>query len=424
MSQVKVPRPRGVDDLLPDAAGAWQRLDVVARAVCRRFGFHEIRTPIFEHTDLFLRGVGEDTDIVAKEMYTFVDRAGRSLTLRPEGTAGAVRAYIEGGLQAAPQPVKLFYSSAPMFRYDRPAVGRYRQFHQTGVEVFGAASPAADAEVIALAHTLFAEAGLPRAEVRLNSVGCPTCRPTYRERLLAYYRPHLGNLCADCRVRYERNPLRLLDCKVPSCASLAAGAPAVSEALCAGCAAHFAALRELLSAADVPFATDPGIVRGLDYYTRTVFEVVSGDGGALCGGGRYDGLVETLGGPAVAAVGFALGIERLLDALVRARGRAADGDGPDVFVVGTGDGALPDALRVASGLRAAGLSAEFDLAGRGIRAQMRHADRIDARFVAVLGEEEAARGVVAVREMRTGAQEDVAADGLAQWVKERVALRV
>ncbi len=417
---MKVARPRGVDDLLPDAAGAWQRLDMLARSVCHRFGFHEIRTPVFEHTDLFLRGVGEDTDIVAKEMYTFPDRAGRSLTLRPEGTAGVVRAYLEGGLQAAPQPIKLFYASAPMFRYDRPAVGRYRQFHQTGVEVFGAASPAADAEVITLAHALFAEAGLTQAEVRLNSVGCPTCRPRYRERLLAYYRPHIDNLCADCRVRYERNPLRLLDCKVPSCARLAAGAPTVSEYLCEGCAAHFATLRELLSTADVPFTADPGIVRGLDYYTRTVFEVVSGDAGALCGGGRYDGLVETLGGPSVPAVGFAIGIERLLDALARAGGRAEPGEGPCVFVVCAGEGLLADTLRLTSRLRAAGVSAEFDLLGRGVRAQMKHADRIRARFVMVLGEEEAERRVVAIRDMRTGVQEDVAADAVAEWVKERV----
>jgi histidyl-tRNA synthetase len=416
MSEPRVVRPRGVEDVLPDEAAAWQRLEAVARELFRRFGFREIRTPIFEHTDLFLRGVGEDTDIVSKEMYTFVDRAGRSLTLRPEATAGVVRAFLEGGLQAAPQPVKLFYAAAPMFRYDRPAVGRYRQFHQTGVEVLGAAAPAADAEVVALAHAFLREAGVPNPLVRLNSIGCPVCRPRYRERLLAYYAPHADELCPDCRVRLARNPLRLLDCKVPEDARLAAGAPRAVDALCADCAAHFAGVQELLRAASVPFALDPGIVRGLDYYTRTVFEVVGEETGALLGGGRYDGLVETLGGPPTPAVGFALGMERLL-AVLRRAGSAPEGKGgPDAFVASAEAAYAVQAFRLAARLRAAGFAAESDLVGRGLRAQLRHADRLGARFALVLGEGEAQQGMVSVRDMRTGAQQAVPLAELEAWL--------
>jgi histidyl-tRNA synthetase len=381
----------------------------------------EIRTPMFEHTDLFQRGVGEDTDVVAKEMYTFTDRGGRSVTLRPEGTAGVVRAYLEHGMHAGAQPAKLGYVSAPMFRYDRPEAGRTRQFHQMGVEVLGAASPMADAEAIAVAHSLIAETGLPESLVRLNSVGDSVCRPAYREKLRAYYAPHLDELCPDCRLRYERNPLRLLDCKEPSCAPLVAGAPSPLDSLCAECAEHFAGVQAFLTAAAVPFAVDASIVRGLDYYTRTVFEVVHPTLGALCGGGRYDGLVEELGGPATPAVGFALGVERLL---LAAREAGVDGGaeaGPDVFLVCASEELRPEAFRMVTAWRAAGLAAETDLVGRSFRAQMRHADRLRARFAGVLGADEQARGTVALRDMASGAQEEVAAGEAAAWLQSRLA---
>ncbi len=412
--------PRGTDDILPGAVEAWQAVEATMRELMRVFGFAEIRTPMFERTDLFQRGVGEDTDVVMKEMYTFTDRGDRSLTLRPEGTAGVVRAYLERGLHAGPQPAKLAYVSAPMFRYDRPQAGRSRQFHQMGVEVLGAASAAADAEVIAMARALIARTGLSEAAARLNSVGDATCRPIYRERLRAYYAPHLDELCPDCRVRFERSPLRLLDCKQPSCAPLIAGAPSTIDSLCEACAEHFAGVRALLEAAGVPFAVDPSIVRGLDYYTRTVFEIVHPTLGALCGGGRYDGLVEELGGAPTPAVGFALGVERLILAAQEAGKAPGAAAGPDVFIVCPAEDLRPAAFRLAMAWREAGLAAETDLASRSFRAQMRHADRLGARFTAVLGPDEAARAAVALRDMRSGEQEEVAQDAAAAWLLSRV----
>ncbi len=419
MSAQRIAAPRGTQDILPGSVESWQRLEATTRALLRRHGFREIRTPMFEHTDLFQRGVGEDTDVVAKEMYTFTDRGGRSVTLRPEGTAGVVRAYLEHGMQAGPQPVKLAYVSAPMFRYDRPEAGRYRQFHQMGVEILGAAAPMADAEAIAVARALLADSGLPDTRVHLNSVGDGACRPAYRDSLRAYYAPHLDELCAACRVRYERNPLRLLDCKEPDCTVLAASAPSPLDALCPPCREHLDGVRALLAVEGVPYEIDPGIVRGLDYYTRTVFEVVHPTLGALCGGGRYDGLVEELGGPATPAVGFALGVERLLLALAETAVVPAPPARPDVFLIAASDALRTDAARLVADWRAAGVAAETDLLGRSFRAQMRHADRLGAPFVAVLGADEALRGAVALRDMAAGNQEEVATDRVVAWLRER-----
>ncbi len=417
-------RPRGTNDILPREAAHWRAVEAAVHLLCRRFAFGEIRTPLFEYTELFQRGVGEDTDIVEKEMYTFYDRANppRSLTLRPEGTAAVVRAYLENRLDAGPQPVKLYYVASPMFRYDRPQAGRYRQFHQAGAEVFGAADPAADAEVIALAHGLFTELGLLGIEVRLNSIGCPGCRPAYRERLREYYRPHLAEACPECRRRFERNPLRLIDCKKDACRLLAAGAPPVIASLCPACAEHFTSVQGYLAVLGVPFAVDPGIVRGLDYYTRTVFEVVHGGLGAqssLCGGGRYDGLVETLGGPPTPAVGFAVGMERLLLTMEKEGVLPPAGEGLDVFVTCAGEAAgtvRRAAFALLARLRAAGLAAEMDLAGRSFKAQMKHAGRLGARFVAIVGEDEVARDVVGLREMAAGTQVEVPAGEVAERV--------
>lgn len=413
-------RPRGTKDILPDDAVRWRHIEGVVHRIAGRFAFGEIRTPLFEHTELFHRGVGEDTDIVEKEMYTFPDRAGRSLTLRPEGTAPVVRAYLENRLDAEPQPVKLYYVASPMFRYDRPAAGRYRQFHQSGAEIFGSADPAADAEVVSLAWTIFVECGLKGLETRLNSIGCPVCRPAHRERLREYYRPHLGAVCPDCRQRFERNPLRLIDCKAETCRTLAAAAPPVTASLCGACREHFDAVQGYLRALGIPYTVDPGIVRGLDYYTRTVFEVTypgTGAQSSLCGGGRYDGLVEALGGRPTPAVGFALGMERLLIAMEKEGVLPSGEDAPDVFVAcagPAGDAAVRHAAAaLLQSLRAAGLRAEMELGGRGFKAQMKHAGRIGARYVAVIGEDEAARGVVGLRDMAAGVQVEMPHEAVA-----------
>ncbi len=431
-----VSRPRGTSDILPVEAARWRRVEARLHRLFLLFGFGEIRTPVFEHADLFERGVGEASDIVEKEMYVFPDRAGRRLTLRPEGTAPVVRAYLEGGLKTAPQPVKLYYVSTPMFRYSRPAAGRYRQFHQAGCEVIGAGGPLADAEAVALAHACV-EAAVPGgAQVLLNSIGCPECRPSYREALRDHYRDRLAELCPDCRRRWERNPLRLLDCKDPGCRHLAAAAPVPLTHLCSACRAHFEAVRWFLEAAEVPYRIEQALVRGLDYYTRTVFELGHprlGLQASLGGGGRYDGLVEELGGPRTPAAGFALGMERLLEAAAEEEGRGEtreqEGDGSGLAAERGGGGGLPaweeappllfvaaaggegvrrECLALALAARRRGIPAEIDLLDRSLKAQLKHAARLGATTVLILGEEELARGSVLVRDMADGRQREVA----------------
>lgn len=415
-----IKRPRGTNDLLPAEAARWRAVESRFHRLARLHGYGEVRTPIFEHAELFQRSVGEETDIVEKEMYVFVDRAGRRLALRPEGTAAVVRAYLEAGLSAAPLPVKLYYVSSPMFRYDRPEAGRYRQFHQAGVEVLGSADPAADAEVVALAAELLRDLGLDGVEVRLNSIGCPACRPAYRERLRAYYRSRLGELCPDCRQRFDANPLRLLDCKVDR--GPAEAAPPIAESLCDECTRHFRALQTYLEALGVAWVPDPRLVRGLDYYTRTVFEVTHRGLGAqtsLCGGGRYDGLVAALGGPPTPAVGFAVGLERLLLALAAEGREPAAAAPPAVFVAAAGEGARAAALALAARLRRAGLAAEADLCGRSLRAQLKHADRLGASWAVLMGEEELRRGTATVRDLARGEQEEVPLDQVAAVLAAR-----
>lgn len=429
-------RPRGTNDILPAEAARWRHVEGICHHTFQAFGYGEVRTPIFESTELFRRGVGEDTDIVEKEMYTFPDRAGRSLTLRPEGTAPVVRSFLENGLHSCPLPVKLYYVGSPMFRYDRPQAGRHRQFHQAGAEIFGAADALADAEVVWLAVALLRSLGLRQPEVRLNSIGCPVCRVRYKEELREYYRGRLADLCPDCQRRFEENPLRLLDCKRDRLA--AGGAPTVADHLCGGCARHFAGVQDHLRLLEIPFSLAPDIVRGLDYYTGTVFEIVHGGLGAqasVCGGGRYDGLVETCGGPPTPAVGFAVGMERLLLALederaaaagegARGDGTAAPGDGAlngagdgaldliDLYVAAAGEEGRAAAIPLVSRLRAAGVRTDLDLAGRTLKAQMKHAGRIGVRLVAIVGEEELGRGTVLLRDMVKGEQREIPLDGL------------
>jgi len=390
--------------VLPGAVYVWEYVEGAIREVCRRYHYLEVRTPIFEHTELFERTTGETTDIVEKQMYTFRDRGGRSLTLRPEGTAPVVRAYLE-----APErpllPWKVFYLG-PMFRHERPQAGRFRQFVQFGVEALGSDDPALDGEVIALACDLFGKLGLQGLSVHLNSIGCPRCRPSYRQELLAYLRGQEG-LCADCTRRVEVNPLRVLDCKEPSCRALVREAPRPVDFLCEECGRHFAAVRAFLERMGIPYVLDPTLVRGLDYYTRTVFEIMHGALGAqntVCAGGRYDGLVEQLGGDPTPGVGFATGLERLI-ATLELEGRVPPPPRElQVLVVYAGEAARQAALDILYRLRASGWQADIDYLGRSLRAQMKHAARLGAPLVVMVGEEEMAAGEVTVRDMLSGEQ--------------------
>lgn len=405
-------RPRGTEDIIAPESAEWQCLENLARELGRRYGYEEIRTPIFEHTELFARSVGETSDIVSKEMYTFTDRGGRSLTLRPEGTAAVVRAFLENRLYTRPLPVKLFYIG-PMFRYGRPQAGRLRQFHQFGVELLGARDPAADAEVISLAMEFYNCLGLEGLELHLNSVGCPQCRPAYRKALLAYLGPRRERLCTDCLARHERNPLRVFDCKEEGCREVLRAAPLITEYLCPGCAAHFAAVKEVLQSLEIRYQEDPYLVRGLDYYTNTAFEIMVAGIGAqssIGGGGRYDGLVEECGGPPTPAVGFATGLERVLLSL-----RAQEKQLPlpkerRVFVATASEAGRAVAVSLLGRLRRAGFTADKDYLGRSLKAQMKQADRWGAVVTVILGEDELAQGTATLRHMPTGQQERVAFD--------------
>ena len=402
--------PRGTKDILPDTVAQWTHVEKVIRELCARYGYHEIRTPIFEHTELFLRGIGETTDVVEKEMYTFTDRGERSLTLRPENTASVVRSYLQNKLYAADALVKLFYIGS-MFRYDRPQAGRYREFHQFGVEALGEASPAVDAEIIVLAVEFLRALGLQELKLHLNSVGCPKCRPVYRERLQEFFRPHLEELCTDCRSRFERNPLRLLDCKNEHCHALAEDAPRITDCLCDECRMHFAEVQSYLTAAGVPFELDANLVRGLDYYTKTAFEVKYtplGAQSAVAGGGRYDGLVEEVGGPPTPGIGFAVGLERVLLALEKQGLLPEEREAVDVFVVALGEETRIPAFKLLHELRAAKLSAAMDFAGRSMKAQMKQANKKNARFVAILGEDEVKEASALLKDMKTSEQKKLA----------------
>ncbi len=416
-----VKAPRGMQDILPAEVGRWHAVEARARDLAGRYGYREIRTPIVEHTEVFQRGVGSGSDIVDKEMYTFLDRGQRSLSLRAEGTAPVVRAFLEHNLGSAGLPVKVYYI-CPIFRYDRPQAGRYRQHVQFGAEVIGAAEPAADAEVASLAVRLLESLGLSRFDLRLSSVGDGTCRPHYLEVLRAYYRPHLAEVCEDCRRRFEVAPLRLLDCKRPRDREIAQGAPRMLDYLCDPCRDHFAGVRASLDAMGLAYTVDPLIVRGLDYYTRTAWEALSSTLGAqdaIFGGGRYDGLAEQLGGRPTPGVGFGMGLERLLRALEE-EGIQLRGDTTiDVYIATAGTDPAA-ALAIADRLRRAGIATDLDVMNRGLRAQMKQADRLGARFVLVLGDDEVRRGVAAIREMATGAQDEAALDALPEVLAARL----
>ncbi|MGQ0571150.1 MAG: histidine--tRNA ligase [Armatimonadota bacterium] len=414
--------PRGMRDILPGEVERWQAVEASVHDLAARFGFREIRTPVVEHTEVFQRTVGEATDMVEKEMYSFTDRGGRSLSLRPEGTAAVMRAYLEHGLKSQPQPGK-FYYIAPMFRYDRPQKGRYRQHTQFGAEIIGSAEPAADAEVLTLPLRLLQSVGLTEVEVHLNSVGDAACRPRYVEALRDYFRPHASELCENCRRRLEHNPLRLLDCKREGCRRVARDAPKSLDYLCDACRAHFDGVQRQFDLLGVRYVIDPTIVRGLDYYTRTAVEVFSGRLGAqnaMFGGGRYDGLAEQLGGPPTAGVGFGFGLDRML-LVAEQEGLVPPMDrGVEVMVVTIGEATRPEGVRLLDTLRAGDIRAEGDLLGRDTRAQLKHADRTGARYALVLGDDELAAGTVTVREMQSGDQTAIPRAQVVSTLKTRL----
>lgn len=411
--------PRGTKDILPDTVGDWNYVEGEIRELCRRFGYSEIRTPIFEHTELFQRGIGEGTDVVDKEMYTFTDRGERSITLRPENTASAVRAYLQNKLYAQSNLVKLFYIGS-MFRYDRPQAGRMREFHQFGVEALGEANPAVDAEVILLAMNLLEGLGLKDLELSINSVGCPKCRSKYRTMLQDFFRDKLEDLCEDCRSRFERSPLRILDCKKDSDKPYMADAPKITDCLCEECADHFTKLKELLTSAGISFTHDPRLVRGLDYYTKTAFEIKYpplGAQSAVAGGGRYDGLIEEMGGNPTPAVGFATGLERLLLALESQNLLPEKNRSVDAYVVALGEAAQAEGFKLLNSLRQQGLSAAMDFAGRSMKAQMKQANKLGAKYSVILGEDEIAEGVVMLRSMEDSSQAKVPMNQVAEKIK-------
>lgn len=389
--------------------------------LCALGGYQEIRTPVFEHTELFLRGVGDTTDIVQKEMYTFLDKGDRSVTLKPEGTAGVVRAFVEHGLAFASQPTKMYYLSAPIFRYENPQAGRLREHHQFGVEVFGASRASIDAEVMQLALTLFETLGVRGLKLHINSIGCPQCRPAYNELLGRFIHSERESLCANCLVRLEKNPLRILDCKEEKCRKIVSNAPLIADNLCAGCAAHFEELKQYLKALHIPYTVDPFIVRGLDYYTKTVFEVISteiGSQGTVCGGGRYDRLVAELGGPDMPGIGFGLGMERLLLLLSNQGLGAAEQPLYDVFFCTMGEAARKKAFVLMADLRTAGIRADMDHNGRSMKAQFKLADKCGASWAAVIGEDEIKAGAATMRNMRGGDEHSIDFLKIIDWLRQ------
>lgn len=403
---------KGTKDVLPNDVHKNQYIEATALDIASKFGYKEIRTPVFEHTELFQRGVGDTTDVVQKEMYTFDDKGGRSITLRPEGTAGAVRSYLENGLcnEALPQKVCYLISC---YRYEKPQAGRLREFHQFGVECFGSASPLADAEIIALAKSLFDTLGVKDLNLEINSIGCPTCRAEYHKALKKYFSSRKDELCDTCKSRLDRNPMRILDCKSPICHEIAEGAPVVIDYLCDECKEHFENVQKYLKAQNIEYTINPQIVRGLDYYTKTVFEFVSnsiGAQGTVCGGGRYDGLVEELGGQHTPSLGFAMGIERLM-LLMEAQGcEFPEAEKPDLFIVALGEKATLKAVEIAKDMREEGFSALLDLNQRSVRAQMKYADKLGAKFNVVIGDNEVEAKTAKLKNMQTGEETEINLD--------------
>ena len=408
--------PRGTNDVLPEDSHKWQFVEQKLLETAGLYGYREIRVPVFEHTEVFIKNVGDTTDVVQKEMYTFTDKGDRSITLRPEFTAGALRSIVEHSLTAAALPVKVCYLGG-CYRYEKPQAGRLREFHQFGVECIGAATPLADAEVISLANQLLADIGIKKISLEINSIGCPTCRAEYHKALKAYFESKSTELCGTCQDRLERNPMRILDCKSPVCADIAKDAPVVIDFLCDECKAHFEAVKSYLDAMEISYKINPRIVRGLDYYTRTVFEFVSGDIGAqstVCGGGRYDGLLENMGGQAQPGLGFAMGVERLLMVLESQQSEIPEAPLCDIYIAPMGDAAALKAAMLCKDLREEGFEAATDIVGRGLKAQMRYANKLGAKYTLVLGDSETTSGKAKLKCMADGTETEVDINALTE----------
>ena len=408
--------PKGTKDTMPDQVYKWHYIENAFAEICRKYGFDEIRTPVFEHTELFQRGVGDTTDIVQKEMYTFQDYGKRSITLKPEGTSPVVRAYTEHKLYAGVQPTKLYYN-IPCFRYEKPQSGRLREFHQFGVETFGTGDMMADAEIISLAYDFLHEMGITDIELRINSVGCPHCRKKHRAALKEFLRPKYEQLCDTCKDRFDRNPMRIIDCKSPVCHELVQGAPMMIDYLCDECSDAFSQLKSNLDAMGIQYTVDPGIVRGLDYYTKTAFEFVTtkiGAQGTVCGGGRYDHLVEEIGGPATPGVGFGLGKERLLLTMEACGVEIPEPSGADVFIAVMGDEAKAAGLKLMRELRQKGVTVQMDIMGRNIKNQFKYANRINAARTVVIGQDELENDSITIKNMATSEQVTVPMENIVE----------
>ncbi|MCX4303883.1 MAG: histidine--tRNA ligase [Clostridia bacterium] len=396
-----IQKPKGTKDLLPEDSYKWQFVERKVAKVLENYGFKEIRVPVFEYTELFQRGVGETTDVVQKEMYTFDDKGGRSITLRPEGTAGAVRAYLENGMASKPSPVKLYYNMA-MYRYENVQKGRLREFHQIGAELIGSSSYLADVDTILMAKSIFNTLNIPNIKLNINSIGCPKCRSEYQKKLREFIGKNLDSYCDTCKTRFEKNPMRILDCKEKKCKELNVGAPMMIDYLCEECKEHFENVKSALSSANVEFEIDSSIVRGLDYYTKTVFEFIDDKTGlTVLGGGRYDGLVEEFGGASTPAVGFATGVERVME-LFEATNEQVQENVPDLYIVSCGDKENIKSIEIAENLRKAGVYVEKDIMERSFKAQFKYADKLNCKNVIVIGEDELTSGKVKVKNMATG----------------------
>ena len=409
---------KGTHDILPEEVYKWDYMEGVIRDVCARYGYKEIRTPIIEATELFQRGIGDTTDVVTKEMYTFTDRGNRSVTLRPENTASAVRAYLEHKMYGDQQVHKMFYIGS-MFRYDRPQAGRYREFHQFGLEVLGASSPLADAEVIAMACEIFHKLGLKDLDLHLNSIGDKNCRPAYRKKLIEFFEGKKDQLCDDCRERLYKNPLRILDCKEEGCRRASVGAPEITDYLCDECHGKFEAVKHYLDSLGISYTVDPRLVRGLDYYTNTAFEIQYpplGAQSAVCGGGRYDGLVEEIGGPSTPGIGFAIGLERLLLALEMQNLIPAPKAQKRVYIAALGEDAVAEGFKIQEELRGLGVVTDMDLQGRSLKGQMKQAGKLSSQFTVIIGSNELEKGAAAVKNMDTGTQQDIPFADIAGYI--------
>lgn len=407
--------PRGTKDVVPQESYKWHYIENKIHDLCRRFGYKEVRIPVFEHTELFERGVGDTTDVVQKEMYTFEDKGGRSITLRPEGTAGTVRCFLENNLYADAQPTKMYYMLS-CYRYEKPQAGRLREFHQFGIESFGSPDSSVDAEVISMAITLLKELGVRDLKLYVNSIGCPECRKEYNNKLKDYFNGYVGELCETCKTRLDKNPMRIIDCKVPRCGEIGHNAPKILNEQCPECTAHYNKLCNYLDTMGIEYEIDDTIVRGLDYYTTTVFEIKS-EGLVVCGGGRYNGLVEELGGKPTPGVGFGLGLERLLLVLENQDLLPEDNSNVKLYIANIGENADMFAQKLVNELRSKAVSAEKDLMSRSLKAQMKYADKIGAEYTAVIGDDEISAGKITLKNMKTGEQQEVEINKLHDLLK-------